>query len=130
MSDGSKDGAGLPGVTDGGDLIEMAADPADLERLAADASITGATAAGAAEPLVLSLEDLLPDTDGEVVVLTEDLGAVNLVTNEALAGQGMAAAHVTAGGLEVDGLHYYSFANGVTLYSDTDLLIIQESVGG
>ncbi len=81
--------------------------------------------AAVAPPLVLSLEDLLPDVEGEVVVHAENNLPVSVVTNESLASSGIVDHHVTASGVDVDGLYYYSFANGITLYSDTDIVILK-----
>ena len=39
------------------------------------------------------------------------------------------AGHASAGGVDVEGLFYYSFANGLTLYSDTDIVIVNQTVG-
>jgi hypothetical protein len=81
------------------------------------------------DALVLNLADLLPDVDGAVVMLTDDIVPVSLVTDEPLSGQGVVGAPASAGGLDVQGLYYYSFANGLTLYSDTDIVIVNESLG-
>ena len=81
----------------------------------------------AAEPLVsLTLDDLLPDDAGEVVLLAGDDLPINLLTDVTLAETGIAPEHVTAGGVEVTGLHYYSFESGLTIYSPVDLLIIDD----
>ena len=80
-------------------------------------------------PLVLSLGDLLPDAEGSVVMLTDDSLPVNLITDEALFDSGIVDAQASAGGLPVEGLYYYSFANGLTLYSDTDIVIVNEAAG-
>ncbi len=77
--------------------------------------------------VVLELEDLLPDASGEVVLFAGEELPVNIVTGEPLTGAGIAEAHVTAAGVDVTGLHFYSFESGITLYSPTDLLIITES---
>jgi len=111
------------------DAVDLVTDPADLEHLAGDASFTEAGAAVGAMSLVLGLDDLLPDVEGEVVVHVEDDMAVSLVTSESLASSGIADHHVTASGVDVDGLYYYSFANGLTLYSDTDIVIVAETAG-
>ena len=75
------------------------------------------------EPLVILLEDLLPDDRGEVVLLTEESVPVSIITEKAVAQSGVAEDHVTASGLDVNGLNFYSFDNGITLYSAHDLLI-------
>lgn len=112
---------------------DVVVDPVALAHLASDASLSPSlpqsTAALADAALVLTLEDLLPDTEGTVVMLTDDRLPVNLVTDEPLAGSGVVDEQVTAGGLEVEGLYYYSFANGLTLYSDTDIVIVNAASG-
>jgi hypothetical protein len=110
-------------------VADVVVDPAALEHLASDATLSRSVASGADEALVLSLEDLLPDVEGTVVMLTDDNLPVNLVTDEPLAGSGVVDEHVSAGGLDVEGLFYYSFANGLTLYSDTDIVIVNETTG-
>ena len=77
--------------------------------------------------VLLELEDLLPDASGEVVLFAGEELPVNIVTGEPLTGAGIAEAHVTAAGVDVTGLHFYSFESGLTLYSPTDLLIVTES---
>jgi hypothetical protein len=110
-------------------VVDVVVDPAALEHLASDATLTQSAASGADEALVLSLEDLLPDVEGTVVMLTDENLPVNLMTDEPLAGSGVVGEHVSAGGLDVEGLFYYSFANGLTLYSDTDIVIVSETTG-
>jgi hypothetical protein len=75
-------------------------------------------------PVILELEDLLPDTSGEVVLFAEEDVPVNVLAHEPVTEAGIADAHVTASGLDVTGLHYYSFESGITLYSPSDVLII------
>lgn len=72
----------------------------------------------------LTLDDLLPDGAGEVVLMAGDDMPISLLAGEMLADTGIAPEHVTAGGVEVTGLHYYSFESGLTIYSPVDLLII------
>jgi len=129
MSDGKTnpevEAAELIAPADGDVVI----DPAALAHLASDASLSQSGALAGDAALVLSLEDLLPDTEGAVVMLTDDSVPVSLVTDEPLAGCGIVDQQVSAGGLEVEGLFYYSFANGLTLYSDTDIVIVNETTG-
>jgi len=73
--------------------------------------------------IVLELADLLPDELGEVVLFTGEDLAVNLLADQAVSAAGTADSHVTASGLDVTGLHFYAFENGVTVYSESDLLI-------
>ncbi len=106
------------------DVLELAADPAVLERLAADSSIAEALFEPGSEALVLNLEDLLPDREGEVVLYAEVDVPLSLVAEQTLTGSGIVEHHVTAAGVDVDGLYYYSFDNGITLYSDSDIVIV------
>lgn len=76
------------------------------------------------EVVLLQLGDLLPDASGEVVLFAESEAPVNLIADVPLAESGIAEAHVTASGLDVTGLHFYSFESGVTVYSPSDLLIL------
>ncbi len=78
------------------------------------------------ETVLLELEDLLPDASGEVVLFATDELPVNIVTDEPVTRAGIAEAHVTATGVDVTGLHFYSFEGGLTLYSPIDLLIVTE----
>lgn len=88
---------------------------------------SGATALEAVDELVsLTLADLLPDEAGEVVLITSGDVPVNLLSGEPLTEAGIAPDHVTADGTEVTGLHFYSFENGLTVYSPSDLLILHD----
>ena len=79
------------------------------------------------ETVVLDLGDLLPDASGEVVLFADDALPVNIVTDQPVTDAGIAETHVTATGVDVTGLHFYSFEGGVTVYSPTDVLIIADS---
>ena len=85
--------------------------------------------AGAAgeDSVVLELADLLPDEAGDVVLFAGDDFAVNLVSDQPVTDAGLAEEHVTATGVDVTGLHYYAFENGVTVYSQSDLLILNSA---
>lgn len=79
-----------------------------------------------ADSVFLSLADLLPDAAGEVVLLAGEEVPINLMTFEPVTAEGIADHHVTASGLDVTGLHFYSFESGITVYSPLDLLIIHD----
>ncbi len=79
------------------------------------------------ETVLLDLADLLPDDAGEVVLFADDALPVNILADQPMTDAGIAEAHVTATGVDVTGLHFYSFEGGVTVYSPTDVLIVFES---
>lgn len=81
---------------------------------------------GAEDVMFLELADLLPDESGEVVLFAGDDVPVNILASEPVTDAGIADVHVTATGLDVTGLHFYSFESGITVYSPTDLLIVNE----
>ncbi len=112
-------------ASQGGEVVELITDPAVLERLAEDSTVSEGTLAPRSDTLVLDLEDLLPDVEGEVVLFAEDGVPLGLVTHQPMTGSGIVDQHVTASGVDVEGLYYYSFEGGVTLYSDTDIIIVE-----
>ncbi|MHA1153650.1 MAG: hypothetical protein ACTSQ7_13480 [Alphaproteobacteria bacterium] len=79
------------------------------------------------ETVLLELADLLPDASGEVVLFAGADLPVNIVTDQPITEAGIAEAHVTATGVDVTGLHFYSFESGLTVYSPTDVLIVADS---
>jgi hypothetical protein len=84
-------------------------------------------APAAGDAVILQLTDLLPDASGEVVLYAEAGVPVNILAHEPVTESGVAEAHVTASGLDVTGLQYYSFEGGLTLYSPSDVLIINDT---
>ncbi len=79
-----------------------------------------------ADSVLLELGDLLPDSSGEVVLFMGEDVSVNILTHETITGFGIADPHVTASGVDVTGLHFYSFEGGLTVYSASDVLIIND----
>lgn len=77
------------------------------------------------DTVVLSLQDLLPDAGGEVVIHGTGVGAVGVMTDSAVTATGTAEEHVTAAGENVSGFRYYQLEAGITLYcpADTSLLL-------
>ena len=78
------------------------------------------------DSVLLQLGDLLPDSLGEVVHFMGEDVSVNLLTRETITGFGIADPHVTATGVDVTGLHFYSFEGGLTVYSASDILIVND----
>lgn len=84
----------------------------------------GAGAPAAGDQFSLNLADLLPDANGEIVILNEgDDPCLNIVTDLRLLESGIADAHVTDGGIEVKGLQYWVFEDGTKLYYSPGLSI-------
>jgi len=79
------------------------------------------------ETVLIELEDLLPDASGEVVLFADDDLPVNIVTDLPVTDAGISETHVTAAGVDVSGLHFYSFESGLTVYSPTDVMIVADS---
>jgi len=102
-------------------LDEAAAALGPAEVLVLDSEAVATPDAG---NVLLQLEDLLPDASGEVVLFAESEVPVNLIADVPLADSGIAETHVTATGLDVTGLHFYAFESGITVYSPSDLLIL------
>ena len=111
---------GVPEVNAGAGAEVLIFDTVGLENPA-----VGDTAVG--ETVLLELADLLPDASGEVVLFAAEDLPVNIVTDQPITEVGIAEAHVTAAGVDVTGLHFYSFESGLTVYSPTDVLIIADS---
>ena len=79
-----------------------------------------------ADSVILELGDLLPDASGEVVLFMGEDVSVNILTRETITEFGIADPHVTASGVDVTGLHFYSFEGGLTVYSASDILIVND----
>jgi len=72
----------------------------------------------------LALSDLLPDANGEIVVLNEgDDPQVAIETDLRVLDSGVSPAHMTAGGIEVGGMQFWVFEDGTRLYYDPSLSI-------
>ena len=85
---------------------------------------TDADGRAAADQFSLNLTDLLPDANGEIVILNEgDDPCLNIVTDLRLLESGIAEAHITDGGIEVKGLQYWVFEDGTKLYYSPGLSI-------
>ena len=89
-----------------------------------DASAGGGIATVPNDFLVLSLEDLLPDPRGEVVVFDDVGEGVAIVTDHQVADHGVSPAHITAAGVDVDGFAFFTFDTGLTVYYPNSLKLI------
>ncbi len=77
------------------------------------------------DTVVLDLADLLPDEAGDVVLFAGDELPVSITAQEAVTEHGVSDGHVTATGVDVTGLNFYAFENGVTIYSLSDVTITE-----
>lgn len=111
---------GLTVPVESGATEVLILDPAGQENPVVGEPVVG-------ETVLLELADLLPDAAGEVVLFADADLPVNIVTDLPVTEVGIAEAHVTAAGVDVTGLHFYSFESGLTVYSPTDVLIVTDS---
>ncbi len=116
---------GLTVPVESGATEVLILDPAGLENPVVGEPVVGEPVVG--ETVLLELADLLPDAAGEVVLFADADLPVNIVTDLPVTEVGIAEAHVTATGVDVTGLHFYSFESGLTVYSPTDVLIVADS---
>jgi len=73
-------------------------------------------------PITLSFEDLLPDSNGEIVIVSHgDHPQLSIVTDRQVCDSGVANSHVTAEGIDVAGWAYYTFEGGTKLYYSPDI---------
>ena len=75
--------------------------------------------AGTPSVLFLSLEDLIPDDTGSIVVLTGGNNLVlNLSSSERVVYQGIAHKGATSEQFDLSGMHYSEFLGGTKLFYD------------
>jgi hypothetical protein len=87
------------------------------------AALPSANAGG--DPLVLSIADLLPDAQGEVVLFNDaGLSAFSIVGAQSVIGSGIADHHATAEGIDVTGMAYSTFETGLTVYYPSDVTLL------
>ena len=80
---------------------------------------------GEEPPLMLALDDLVRDRNGEVVLFNDSgLRALALSTDSPVIEDGEAGRHVTAAGEDVSGFRYLLFANGLRLYFQPGLDVL------
>ncbi len=77
-----------------------------------------------ADHITLSLNDLLPDSNGEIVVMNPQGHLhLNIVTDLQISESGVADSHFTADGTDVNGLSFYAFEGGMKLYYSPEVEI-------
>jgi hypothetical protein len=81
--------------------------------------------------ITLAFEDLLPDANGEIVVMGDGFGTqLSILTDQRICAEGVADSHVTADGLDVAGLAYFAFEGGTTLYYSPEIEVTIAPVHG
>jgi hypothetical protein len=99
-------------VDDGGEL-KLAAAPQPAPATGSDA-----------DHITLSLNDLLPDSNGEIVVVSPQGHLhLNIVTDLQISESGISDSHFTADGTDVNGLSFYAFEGGMRLYYSPEVEI-------
>ena len=72
--------------------------------------------------VVLSLDDLVQDERGEIVLYNDsNLRRMAITTDVAMADEGISGRHVTRSGESVTGFRYMLFANGMKLFYQDSL---------
>jgi hypothetical protein len=91
-----------------------------------------APAAGSdSDHITLSLDDLLPDANGEIVVMNpQGQLHLNIVTDLQVSESGVADSHFTADGTDVNGLSFFAFEGGMKLYYSHEVEITIATHGG
>lgn len=94
-----------------------------------DARAEPLPADGSDNLLVLRMDELLPDSGGEVVILDTAGEGLAIVTQDLVSGQGVSDTHVTASGLDVHGYAFTTFDSGITIFypSEAKLLVLPET---
>lgn len=110
----------------GGELVETG----DAAVLATDDSGQTVAALPAEDNyLILRMDELLPDSGGEVVLMDDVGEGFAIVTHDHISGQGIAEPHITASGLDVNGYSFTTFDSGITIFypSESKLLVLPDS---
>ena len=110
----------------GGDLI----DTSGTDDLAAvDVEQPIASPSSEDDYLILRMDELLPDSGGEVVLMDDVGEGFAIVTQDHISGQGIAEPHITASGLDVNGYSFTSFDSGITIFypHESKLLVLPDS---
>jgi len=76
------------------------------------------------QTVTLTLGELLPDSNGEIVIVNGgDDPQLQIVTELKLLESGVAHDHLTESGLQVDGFNYWVFEDGTKLFYSPGLAI-------
>ncbi len=77
------------------------------------------------QPVMLDLEDMIEDANGEVVLFNDShVSAMAVRTAARPVDSGDSGRHVTASGANVEGFHFIAFDNGLKLFYQDGLDIV------
>ncbi|MEX0807475.1 MAG: hypothetical protein WD044_01985 [Dongiaceae bacterium] len=72
--------------------------------------------------ITLSLGDLLPDANNEIVIVGDsDSLHLSILTDMRICDSGISGEHLTADGVDVAGLCFFAFEDGMRLYYPAEL---------
>jgi hypothetical protein len=84
-----------------------------------------------ADAISLSLEDLLPDTGGSIVIEGDgDTLSIQLVTDQSVVEHGVVDQLVTAAGEDVSGHAFFAFSHGLTVYYPSEVQLSVVALDG
>lgn len=78
--------------------------------------VTGLRATRQNNGLTFSLQELLPDEGGEVVIENHTAADVTVLTDDPVTDRGIERDHITRAGHDVSGFAYCRFAGGITVF--------------
>jgi hypothetical protein len=106
----------------GGGTADPVADELAVALIVDDAAIGGDDL----DVIVLSVDDLSPDANNEVVVSGVEGLSITILAEQAVADEGISAAHTTVTGIDVVGLEYVSFSSGLKVFYDRDSVQVKK----
>lgn len=107
-------------------LLEEQAGSVEIDRAASDSASLGSVSdpSDSPGPVVLHLDELLFDADGNVVVSCgEGVAQLVLEGRREVGARGLAAENTLVSGEPVEGMGYVSFTDGSTVYHPVEMLV-------
>ncbi|MDZ4735682.1 MAG: hypothetical protein SGJ07_04970 [Rhodospirillaceae bacterium] len=85
-------------------------------------AVDGRIAGAVDSRITLSLDDLLPDANNEIVIVGDgDSLHLSILTDMRICDSGISGEHLTADGVDVAGLCFFAFEDGMRLYYPAEL---------
>lgn len=94
--------------------------------------VDGRLEAAADARITLPLGDLLPDANGEIVIVSDGEALhLSIVTDLRICESGVSGQHLTADGVDVAGLYFFAFEGGTRLYypAEVDVTVSSTATG-